>query len=56
MISYKLKTMKMKKESKNKKETKIKLRLDNRTIIYIKSKEALKNWLNKFPKAIVLNH
>lgn len=38
-------------KAKSKKEERFKLQLDYKTIIIVKSKEAVKMWLSKFPNA-----
>ena len=38
-------------KAKSKKEERFKLQIDYKTIIIVKSKEAVKMWLSKFPNA-----
>lgn len=43
--------MKKNNKAEGKKEERFKLQLDYKTIIIVKSKEAVKMWLSKFPNA-----
>ncbi|MDI1355031.1 MAG: hypothetical protein PSX36_08935 [bacterium] len=33
----------------------VKLRIDNRTVITVRTKESLKNWKAKYPEAVEIN-
>jgi len=47
--------MKRRKSKIENSDSKIKLRLDYRTTIIVKSREALDNWLGRYPNAKVIS-
>ena len=54
-IKFMRKTKKQKAKEENRTMAKIKVQLDSKTIIFLRSMQALKNWLVRYPEAKVIS-